>query len=77
MKNLISFLTYNCKHSIFQELNHSVLIVGYGESPNGDKFWIVKNSWGSDWGDYGYFYIRRGTNEAGIESMPTRAVPIP
>jgi len=62
----------------FYETNHSVFIVGYGVEPStGEKFWIVKNSWGPDWGEHGYFRIRRGTNELGVESMAFAATVIP
>ncbi|XP_066951282.1 uncharacterized peptidase C1-like protein F26E4.3 isoform X2 [Macrobrachium rosenbergii] len=52
---------------------HSVRIIGWGSSrvrgSNHIKYWLVANSWGSQWGEGGYFRIKRGTNECGIESF--------
>ena len=45
---------------------HAIRIVGWGEE-GGVKYWKVANSWNPMWGEKGYFRIRRGTNECGIE----------
>ncbi|XP_045324317.1 procathepsin L-like [Leopardus geoffroyi] len=48
-----------------EDLNHGVLVVGYGfqrkESDN-QKYWFVKNSWGTDWGMGGYIKMARDRN---------------
>jgi C1A family cysteine protease len=47
---------------------HAVETVGYGvDLKTGLKYWKVKNSWGENWGENGYFKIIRGTNECRFE----------
>jgi len=47
---------------------HCVKIIGYNAT-NNPPYWIVANSWGTNWASYGgYFYIRMGTNECGLEA---------
>jgi len=46
---------------------HAVLKMGWGVL-NGVKYWLIKNSWGENWGnDGGYFKFVRGINNCGIE----------
>ena len=42
-----------------------MVIVGYGESDD-TPYWIVRNTWGTGWGQAGYAFVKRGTNECGI-----------
>jgi len=45
---------------------HAVKILGWG-SENGTPYWLIANSWNSDWGENGYFRMLRGKDECGIE----------
>jgi C1A family cysteine protease len=60
-------------------LDHGVLVVGYGTDATQGDFWKVKNSWGADWGEQGYIRIGRGTKfdpagECGILMDPSYPV---
>lgn len=61
------------------EGGHAVRLVGWGvDKVTAMPYWLIANSWGPDWGENGFFRIRRGTNEAFIESMtdPFAGTPI-
>lgn len=46
------------------ELDHGVVVVGYDEV-NGTQYWIVRNSFGSHWGENGYFRLKRNVSISG------------
>ncbi|XP_049858108.1 cathepsin B [Schistocerca gregaria] len=53
---------------------HAIKIIGWGVLDD-TPYWLVANSWNSDWGDGGFFRIKRGSNECGIESQINAGLP--
>nr|AAY45870.1 cathepsin L-like cysteine proteinase [Rotylenchulus reniformis] len=71
-----SFQLY--KHGVYfeeecnpEELDHGVLVVGYGTDPEHGDYWIVKNSWSTHWGEQGY--IRMAPNRNNNCGIPSHA----
>jgi len=56
------------------DIVHDISVVGYGVE-KGTKFWVVRNSWGSHWGEQGFMRIVRGVNNIAIESDCAWATP--
>ena len=72
------FLAY--KSGVYQHTTgyrlggHAVRLVGWGVL-DGVKYWKIANSWNDNWGMNGYFLIKRGTNECGIERSGIAGLP--
>ena len=68
---------YKETSSHFEPANHAVVCSGWGETESGQKYWLIKNSWGAGWGENGYFRIPRGEMFINVENMPVAAKVVP
>ena len=72
------FITY--KSGVYQHVageligDHDIKIIGWGVE-NGVKFWLCVNSWNEEWGDKGFFKIKRGNNDCSIENIAYGGIP--
>jgi len=56
------------------ELDHDISVVGWGIE-DGTKYWLIRNSWGTYWGENGMFKLIRGINNLNIEGYCSWAEP--
>ncbi|CAA0826866.1 Cysteine proteinases superfamily protein [Striga hermonthica] len=81
----VSFTVYedfaHYKSGVYKHLTgdqmggHAVKLIGWGTTDEEEDYWLLANQWNKSWGDDGYFMIRRGTNECGIEEDVVAGLP--
>jgi len=57
-----------CCESVYDgacDINHGVAVIGYG-SEGGKDYWLIKNSWGTGWGENGFLRMKRGTGHCAV-----------
>ena len=57
-------------HQKLDELDHAVVVSGYGTTAEGQDYWLMKNTWSAWWGEQGYMQILRQPHDCGIAAQP-------
>jgi cathepsin X len=64
------------EYSIFPLINHIISVVGWGyDEASKTEFWIARNSWGTYWGEKGFFRIKMHSDNLGIEAECSAGIP--
>jgi len=61
--------TSPCANTLFDS-DHCVQLIGYNTTGT-TPYWIIRNSWGTDWGENGFIYVAMGSNLCGLANQPT------
>merc|ERR1719356_1045059 len=71
--NYESGILNNCEKDAV--IDHAVVAIGYGEE-NGNKYWVIQNSWGEDWGENGHIRLQRHAADSycGMNNDPQKGV---
>jgi len=60
-----------CGGKAYTDLDHCVQLVGLNLQNTNSPYWIVRNSWGTSWGEQGYIYVAKGQNACGVADEAT------
>ena len=63
------------QYQLWPAINHEIAVVGWGVADDGTEYWIGRNSWGSYWGEMGFFRIRMHGNNLGINTECDWGIP--
>merc|ERR1711871_99546 len=66
--------TSSCSSSPLR-MDHAVQTVGYNADAS-TPYWIVRNSWGTGWGENGYIYLAMGDNTCGIANLGAQVTAV-